>query len=347
MNDDRVNLFFQKLQQQIEVLQTNHTKDWQEIEAVLENLQVTYEQLQSSLAAAEVVREELLQQSQQITADYYHYYNLFQLSPIAYLVTDSDGVILEANQTIAHLLGVPQRYLPGKPMVLYVAEDDRTAFRTNLNQLSFTPDPHGLLYWQVTLSPRSAEPFRAELHVAILRNESGLIESLRIGVYNLSRYQQQVDRSPQLPPEAVQTRGVQPQLPQSLDGLQILLVDDEADAREFITAVLESYGVGVRAVDSAAAALEELKQFRPDVLMSDIRLPGSDGYSLIRQIRALEVEQGGHLPAAAITAYLDEDRARALTAGFEAHLYKLSQPSEWVEVVARLAGREWGVGSGK
>jgi CheY-like chemotaxis protein len=129
------------------------------------------------------------------------------------------------------------------------------------------------------------------------------------------------------------------QLPQSLDGLRVLVVDDEADIREFISALLEAQGIGVRAVASAAAALDELERFRPDVLLSDIRMPGGDGYRLIQQIRALEAQQGGHLPAAAMTAYQDEDHEKSLEAGFERHLYKLAQPSEWVETIAQLAGQ--------
>lgn len=130
-----------------------------------------------------------------------------------------------------------------------------------------------------------------------------------------------------------------PQLPQSLDGLRVLVVDDEADVCEFVVAVLEMYGIGVKAVTSADAALEELERFHPDVLLSDIRMPGKNGYSLIQQIRNRETANTGHIPAAAITAYLEEDREKALDAGFEAHLHKLAQPSEWVELVARLSGR--------
>lgn len=72
-------------------------------------------------------------------------------------------------------------------------------------------------------------------------------------------------------------------------------------------------------------------------MLSDIRMPGGDGYHLIRQIRDLEAQQGGHLPAAAITAYQNEDREKSLQAGFEQHFYKLAQPNEWFELVAQLA----------
>lgn len=125
----------------------------------------------------------------------------------------------------------------------------------------------------------------------------------------------------------------------SLDGLRVLVVDDEADIREFITVVLESHGMSVKAVANAAAALEALEPFQPDVLVCDIRMPGGSGYDLIRLLRDLEAKKGGHLPAAAITAYQDEDWEESLKAGFEAHLHKFAQPSEWVEMVAQLAGQ--------
>ncbi len=126
-------------------------------------------------------------------------------------------------------------------------------------------------------------------------------------------------------------------IPQSLNGLRVLVVDDEADIRELITVVLESYGIRVKAVTSATAALAALKPFQPDVLICDIRMPDGNGRDLIRQIRALEAKEGGYLPATAITAYLEEEREESLKAGFEAHVHKFTQPSEWVEIIARLA----------
>ena len=111
------------------------------------------------------------------------------------------------------------------------------------------------------------------------------------------------------------------QLPQSLHGLRVL-VDDDSDMLEFITVMLESYGISVLAVANAAAAIEVLKPFQPDVLVCDIRMPDGSGYDLIRQIRILEAKEGGHLPATAITAYQDEDWEESRKAGFQAHLHK-------------------------
>ena len=178
------------------------------------------------------------------------------------------------------------------------------------------------------------------MHIGIVRNADGLIENLRIAVYDVSQFQPEVVHSTaQQTLREIRAEEEIPmlQLPQSLDGLRVLVVDDEAHIREFISAVLEAQGIGVRAVASAAAALDELDRFRPDILLSDLRMPGGDGYSLIRQIRALEAQQGGHLPAASMTSYQDEDPEKSLEAGFEQHLYKLVQPGEWVEMVAQLA----------
>jgi signal transduction histidine kinase len=126
----------------------------------------------------------------------------------------------------------------------------------------------------------------------------------------------------------------------SLKGVRVLLVDDETDSREVITAMLLQYNVEVLAVDSAPAALEALKQWQPDVLLSDIEMPGEDGYSLLRKIRALDRKLGGQTPAAALTAYgRAEDRIRALEAGYQIHLPKPVEPLELAAVIANLAGR--------
>ncbi|PYM36998.1 MAG: hybrid sensor histidine kinase/response regulator [Candidatus Rokuibacteriota bacterium] len=122
----------------------------------------------------------------------------------------------------------------------------------------------------------------------------------------------------------------------SLQGVRVLVVDDDAGARESVTAVLEQSGASVRAVESAAEAVETLEREPPDVLLSDIAMPGMDGYAFLGQARARL--PGAQLPAAALTAYADAtDRARALAAGFQAHLAKPVDPAELVAVVAELA----------
>jgi PAS domain S-box-containing protein len=123
-----------------------------------------------------------------------------------------------------------------------------------------------------------------------------------------------------------------------LNGLRVLIVDDEADARDLLTTILEHSGAQVTAAASAAEALNVLSQLKADVLVSDIAMPNSDGYALIRQVRAMEAEKGEHIPAVALTAYAREsDRTSALEAGFHVHVSKPFDPDELVNVVARLA----------
>jgi signal transduction histidine kinase/CheY-like chemotaxis protein len=126
---------------------------------------------------------------------------------------------------------------------------------------------------------------------------------------------------------------------ESLRGVRVLVVDDNADARDLVEAVLSRCGAEVRSSASAAEALAALRAWRPDVLLSDIGMPGEDGYDLIRRVRALDASEGGRIPAAALTAYArEEDRMRALLAGYQVHLAKPVNPAELVAVVVGLAG---------
>ena len=128
----------------------------------------------------------------------------------------------------------------------------------------------------------------------------------------------------------------------SLQGLKVLVVDDEADTRELIGEVLKECGSEVIITCSAAEALEALEQHQPDILISDLGMPDEDGYSLIEKIRALPLERGGNIPAAALTAYARaEDRMRVLRSGFQFHLPKPVDSAELVTVVASLAGRAY------
>ena len=120
----------------------------------------------------------------------------------------------------------------------------------------------------------------------------------------------------------------------------MLIVEDDDDARALLAKVLEGQGALVKAVSSAREALDVLEKERIDVLLSDIEMPGTDGYQLIRELRLRPSQQGGSVPAAALTAYArTEDRLRALRAGFQLHLSKPVQPAELITVVASLATR--------
>ena len=107
--------------------------------------------------------------------------------------------------------------------------------------------------------------------------------------------------------------------------------------RRLITTVIAQSGAEVTACASAGEALEKLKTWRPHILMSDIGMPGEDGYALIKQVRALPPERGGRTPAAALTAYArDEDRGRALAAGYQLHIAKPFNPHELLAAISDL-----------
>ena len=123
-----------------------------------------------------------------------------------------------------------------------------------------------------------------------------------------------------------------------LTGLKVLVVDDEPDARRLVKRILTDCEAEVVVASSVAEALAAVESFRPEVIVSDIGMPGRDGYDFIRRVRAKTGARD--MPAAALTAFARaEDRKRALLAGFQTHLAKPVDPSELVAVVASLAGR--------
>jgi len=126
--------------------------------------------------------------------------------------------------------------------------------------------------------------------------------------------------------------------PTSLDGLKVLIVDDEVDARELIVVMLGLCGANMKAAASSMEAMEIIETWRPDVLIADIGMPVEDGYGLIKRLRALPKDRGGDIPAIALTAYArTEDRTRALSAGYQVHISKPVDRENLVAVVARLA----------
>jgi CheY-like chemotaxis protein len=126
----------------------------------------------------------------------------------------------------------------------------------------------------------------------------------------------------------------------ALKGIHVLVVEDDADARELIGAILKRCGATVTLTESAEAGFGAATANRPDVIVSDIEMPEEDGYGLIRRIRALAPDEGGAVPVAALTAYAGaSDRLKVLGAGFNVHVAKPVQPAELAMVVASLAGR--------
>jgi PAS domain S-box-containing protein len=131
----------------------------------------------------------------------------------------------------------------------------------------------------------------------------------------------------------------EPSPEQSLDlnGIKILVVDDETDTRELVAFLLEQQGAQVTAASSAHEALIALTQAKPDLLLSDIGMPDMDGYMLIQQVRTLAPEQGGQIPAIALTAYAGEvNQQRVIAAGFQKHISKPIEPDVLVQAIAHL-----------
>ena len=187
-----------------------------------------------------------------------------------------------------------------------------------------------------------------ELHGGIVTASSPGMEQGSTFTVTLPLKIQATAIAPSEPLGSTQKMGETLDNPPAFRGFRILVVDDETDTRDFYTAVLEEHGAEVIAVASADEALEAISRQRPDVLISDIGMPVRDGYSLIRQVRASELEEGGMLPAIALTAYArDVDRQQAIAAGFQKHLAKPVEPNKLVAVVAHLIGQSQGNRAGE
>ena len=149
-------------------------------------------------------------------------------------------------------------------------------------------------------------------------------------------------------PEATRPERVEPSVagmaftcPPELWGMRVLVVDDEEDARRLLVVVLEQCKASVRTCASVSEALAEVDEWEPDVIVSDIEMPGEDGYTLIRKLRTMEADRGGRrIPAVALTAHARaEDRMRALSSGYQMHVPKPVEPAELAVVIASLASR--------
>jgi PAS domain S-box-containing protein len=142
------------------------------------------------------------------------------------------------------------------------------------------------------------------------------------------------------PASRISRPGAVLQCPPELEGLRVLVCEDEPDARELIESILSECKANVVAVGSAAEAMDHFRRGTPDVLVSDIGMPEASGYELIRQVRSLPPDRGGRVPAVALTAYASmADRTRALMEGFQNHVAKPTDPQELVAAVAALVGR--------
>ena len=141
-------------------------------------------------------------------------------------------------------------------------------------------------------------------------------------------------------PSSSASRPPSPRLTGSLGGLRVLVVEDDPDARELVTTILEDAGAVVESAPSAAMGFDAVRRFQPQLLVSAIGMPDEDGYSLSRRVRALAEDEGGTIPSIALTAYTRrEDRDKAIGAGFTLHMGKPVSPLALVTAVRALAAR--------
>jgi PAS domain S-box-containing protein len=186
-----------------------------------------------------------------------------------------------------------------------------------------------------------------ELHGGTVKAQSdgpgrGATFKLRLPVLSINR----VPGSKSAPSDLTLTRarvtgGLSIECPPRLDGVRVLVVDDDSDTRQMLKAVLSECHAEVITAASAAEAIKEIEQRKPDVLVSDLGMPEQDGFELIKQVRETEsADNAARVPALALTAYAKaEDRVRALAGGYQVHLAKPVEPAEFLLVVANLAGR--------
>ena len=195
---------------------------------------------------------------------------------------------------------------------------------------------HGGLGLGLAIARHLVELHGGEIHVASQGEDRGTTFTVNLP---LTIDRQDDDDSQTLSPTS---RDIQPPSDYyaTLDGLRVLVVDDETDTRELVAFTLSRCGAEVKTSKTAEEALSTLETWKPDVLVSDIGMPGVDGYEFIGKVRELDTGLKGRIPAVALTAYAGvDDRQRALSAGFQMHLAKPLVPNELVAVVATLAGR--------
>jgi CheY-like chemotaxis protein len=170
----------------------------------------------------------------------------------------------------------------------------------------------------------------------------GATFKLRLPVLSITGVHGSRTAARDLIPRAKVRDGLSLECPPQLDGVRVLVVDDDSDTRQVLKAVLSECHADVITAASAAEAIKEIERRKPDVLVSDLGMPEQDGYELIKEVREMEsADNTACIPALALTAYAKaEDRVRALAGGYQVHLSKPVEPAEFLLVVANLAGRK-------
>ncbi|MEX2147107.1 MAG: ATP-binding protein [Candidatus Rokuibacteriota bacterium] len=267
------------------------------------------------------------------------------------------GDTLRLQQVVANLLSNAVKFTPsgGRIDVRLTSTDSEVEVHVADTGEGIAPEFLPRIFDRFSQADTSATPRRGgiglglaivkalvELHGGTVRADSpgpGQGATFTVRIPALARREAWEVKDAGVPDAAVVAAAPPPRL----DGISVLVAEDDADVRHVLTVILELAGAKVMAVSSVRGTLRALADARPDVLVTDIGMPDEDGYALIRHLRAREGGDGGGIPAIALTGYVTvEDRARLLAAGFQIHLRKPADPSELVAAVASLATRRAG-----
>jgi PAS domain S-box-containing protein len=252
------------------------------------------------------------------------------------------------QQVFGNLLGNAVKFTPRGGRVQAALSADGGEVRLEVTDTGAGIEPADLprifdRFWQAD-SSRTRRHMGLGLGLSIVKHlvdlHGGRVSAASEGAGKGARFTVTLPAAAEIAAEAPPARaGEEEVAPGSIDRVRVLVVDDEPDAREVVAAILGSSGAVVHAVGSAGAAIEALGEFAPDVLLSDLGMPGEDGFALLRRVRSLPSPHAG-VAAIALTAFArDEDAKRAIAAGFCAHVPKPIEPARVIAAIARAMGR--------
>jgi signal transduction histidine kinase len=266
------------------------------------------------------------------------------LSPISSAIS---GDPARLQQVVTNLLANSLKFTPrGGRVVVRLAQKESTAVLTVADSGSgIRPEVLPFVFErfrQASLADTKAGGLGLGLAIVkhIVEMHEGTVTAASAGVGQGATFTVTLPLKLDVEAPAVTVAGPMRKADAPLAGLRILVADDQEDSRELIDFLLTQQGAVVTGAASAAEAFAAIKGHPPDVLLSDIEMPDESGYAFIGRVRALAPEEGGAVPAAAMTAHGSrEDRDRALAAGFQRHLPKPFQPADLLALVGDLAGR--------
>jgi signal transduction histidine kinase len=267
------------------------------------------------------------------------------LSPISAPIS---GDLARLQQVVTNLLGNSVKFTPrgGRVKVLLAQKDSKAVLTVTDSGSGIRPEVLPFVFERFRqASAADTKAGGLGLGLAIVKHivemHEGTVTASSPGAGQGATFTVTLPLKVDAPPATVTVAGPTTGEGAPLAGVRIVVADDQEDSRDLIVFLLTRQGAVVTGAASAAEAFAAVRRHPPDVLLSDIEMPDESGYALIGRIRALPPEEGGTVPAAAMTAHgSGEDRDRALAAGFQRHLPKPFQPADLYALVASLAGRQ-------